>query len=460
MTPEQIAAGARTVAHLASYFEEFKGTTREWIEEARAGRRGYFAPTEEEAVRRLQVSFWLARNALFEVVTSFRDDAELPEELRPAAFLVAYAAAVLLVDAARFLRESFEPLPLVRHKLNEPEPQFGIPEGTYDTVQRSLTSTRHAWHLYHATRYFDQCAAELRAEAADPLLVPVLAVIERLGSRVRVPAVRYVRAKLRVRTRRTIGRLRYGLLGRALYGVQKLVSSMAAEISTRPGYHPNLPEAIAARLRRLLEPGDVLITRKEHVATNYFLPGYWKHAALYLGTPEELTRLGIADHEHVRPRWSRLLASDGPDSDHVLEALKDGVWIRSVASPLSADAVVAIRPRLSPDDVAEALARGLFHEGKPYDFDFDFTRADRLVCTEVVYRSYDGVGGVGFPLTRRAGRLTLSAEDLVGMSLARAHFEPVAVFAPADDSRLVRGKKAKATLTRIIDRFESASAKS
>jgi hypothetical protein len=449
MKPEEITAGARTVSHLAEYFEELKQAAHELIKAARASGRGYFTPGEEEAVRRLQISYWKSRAALFEVVGSFRQDTELAEELRPDAFLVAFGAAVLLVDAARFLREAFEPLPLVREKLNEPEPCFGIPAGTYDTVQQSLTSPLHAWHLYHALRYFEDHAAELRARAADPLMAGVLAVIERLKSRLEVPAAGYLKARLRVRARGALGRLRYGLLGQALYGMQKLVASMVAGIYTRPGHHPHLPQAVVDRLRRLLRPGDVLITRKEHAATNYFLPGYWKHAALYLGTPAALRRLGIADHENVRPRWSRLLSPEERQPRRVLEAMKDGVWIRSLASPLLADAVVAIRPRLSRDDVAAALVRGLSHEGKPYDFDFDFTRADRLVCTEVVYRSYDGIGGMRFELTRRAGRLTLSAEDLVRMALERTQFEPLAVFAPTHSAQLVSGRRAQAALEQV-----------
>ncbi len=59
--------------------------------------------------------------------------------------------------------------------------------------------------------------------------------------------------------------------------------------------------------------------------TNYFLPGFWPHAALYLGDPEMLSQMGIAEHEHVRPRWARLLAADPKEPRRVLEALKDGV---------------------------------------------------------------------------------------------------------------------------------------
>jgi len=446
MTPEEIVAGARTVGNLADYFREFKRTVGEMVREGRASRRGYFTPGEDEVVRRLQISYWHARNALFEVVTSFRDDTRLPDELRPDAFLVAFGAAVLLVDAARFLRESFEPLPIVREKLDEPEPYFGIPKGTYATVQKSLTGARHAWHLYHANRYFEEHQAELQARAAGTLLEPVWAVIDRLRNRLEVPAGQYVKARLQVRARRLGGWLCHGLLGRAVYGVQKLVASMAADISTRPSHQPKLPDEVAAELCELLEPGDVLITRKEHVATNYFLPGYWKHAALYLGDPAGLRRLGIWEHEHVRPRWSRLLDSEDGQSRRALEALKDGVWIRPIASPFSVDAVVAMRPRLAPAELGEALTRGLFHEGKPYDFDFDFTRSDRLVCTEVVYRAFDGIGGIHFELTPRAGRLTLTAKDLIRMSLAAKHFHLLAVYSPAHHPRLQRGPAAESVL--------------
>jgi hypothetical protein len=88
----------------------------------------------------------------------------------------------------------------------------------------------------------------------------------------------------------------------------------------------------------------------------------------------------------------------------------------------------------------------LFHEGKPYDFDFDFTRSDRLVCTEVVYRSYEGVGGLRFELTRRAGRLTLAAEDLLNMALERNGFELLAIYAPGRCTRLCTESEAEQVL--------------
>ena len=101
---------------------------------------------------------------------------------------------------------------------------------------------------------------------------------------------------------------------------------------------------------------------------------------------------------------------------------------------------------LSNDQVSEALTRAVTHEGKPYDFDFDFTRADRLVCTEVVYRCYEGIGGIGFELARRAGRMTLAAEDILRMARNRQGFEPVAAYCRDHAGRVVTAGEVDAIL--------------
>ena len=131
--------------------------------------------------------------------------------------------------------------------------------------------------------------------------------------------------------------------------------------------------------------------------------------------------------------------------------MKDGVWIRSLTSPFRSNSIAVLRPRISTAHVAEALARGLFHEGKPYDFNFDFTHSERLVCTEVVYRAYEGIGDLSFKLAKRAGRMTLAAEDLVQMALDRNGLEPVAAFAPTHDSGIAVGGNAGELLAQTRD---------
>jgi hypothetical protein len=335
----------------------------------------------------------------------------------------------VLVDAARFLRHNCDDRPVVVEKLNEPEPNFGIPPGTYDCIQASLTSPVHAWHLYHAREYWNQNQKSLTDLARGTELEPLVEIVQRYRALNDVGLQRYAVSRARVSARRllTSGR---DLIGKALYGLQKAVSELISGRYTQRGHAPQLPEDVADQVRKLIQPGDVFINRKEYAITNYFLPGYWPHAAFYIGRTDQLEQMGFAVHANGQPRWRRLLECDDCDSGRVVEALKDGVWIRSLASPFAADAIAVIRPRLPAGDVAQAIGRALFHDGKPYDFDFDFTRSDRLVCTEVVYRSYDGLAGITFPLSRRAGRMTLSAEDLLRLALIGQYFEVVAAYAP------------------------------
>ncbi len=80
-------------------------------------------------------------------------------------------------------------------------------------------------------------------------------------------------------------------------------------------------------------------------------------------------------------------------------------------------------------------------EGKPYDFNFDFTHSEQLVGTEVVYRDYEGIGDLSFKLATRADRMTLAAKDLVQMAQDHNGFEPVAGLAPTHDPGITVGDK-------------------
>jgi len=434
-------AGAATVLTVAEQFERLKQLAGVLSEAAFSSDRGYFTPSEDEEVRHLLVSYWQSRNALLEVVLEMKDARHIDSN-----FLVGYAGALVLVDAARFLHSNFDDRTVVREKLNEPAPHFGIPGGLYDTVQASLVNPVHTWHLYHATKYFDQNRELLVGLCTGTPLEDLPGLIESLQDANGMSLSAYAVLGARVQARQLVDLVKEDLLQRALYGLQKSVSSAVANVYTVRHHEPGLPREIESRLRELLRPGDVLIVRKEHALTNYFLPGYWPHAALYLGTCNELSAAGFGDHEHVRPHWEHLLECDAGEPSRVHEAMKDGVRVRTLNSPFGSDAITVLRPRLELEEIYTAMARGMFHTGKSYDFDFDFTRADRLVCTEVVYRSYEGVGDMRFDLTRRAGRMTLSAEDLIGMAISGRHFDAVATYAPPEFSELKTGPGATEAL--------------
>jgi hypothetical protein len=114
------------------------------------------------------------------------------------------------------------------------------------------------------------------------------------------------------------------------------------------------------------------------------------------------------------------------------------------------DAFLLLRPRYSsPQQQKEAVEHALQHEGKLYDFEFDFTRSDRLVCTEVVYRSLEGHDGFHFDLIRKAGRVTLPAEDLLRQALDSGRMDVIAV-AGLKGNHFYEGTRAAGIVTRTL----------
>jgi hypothetical protein len=184
----------------------------------------------------------------------------------------------------------------------------------------------------------------------------------------------------------------------------------------RPPHRGLISPEQVADLRSELRPGDILIERRNWYISNSLLPGFWPHAALYLGTPEQLAELGLAADPRASPHMPDFDGQDALGRDYaVIEAIGEGVIFTSLEQSVGeADAVAVLRPNLSVAALREALARALSHRGKEYDFDFDFQTTDRLVCTELLFRTYDGI--LRLPAMRSImGQPRLAAVDYVAM---------------------------------------------
>ncbi|MEP7157469.1 MAG: YiiX/YebB-like N1pC/P60 family cysteine hydrolase, partial [Betaproteobacteria bacterium] len=100
----------------------------------------------------------------------------------------------------------------------------------------------------------------------------------------------------------------------------------------------------------------------------------------------------------------------------VIEAVSEGVVFSAFEHTADADAFAVLRPRLANAEKASAIFRAFKYSGRPYDFDFDFQTDAALVCTELVYKSYEPqapVKGIKFPLVEVLGRLAMPANLIV-----------------------------------------------
>ena len=393
---------------------------------------GYFKPDLEEKINSWLVEFVSVRESLWEVLSLVEKTAnkslhEIKTEDDYQYFFLAYVAACLIVRCDRLLLEDFATHKLVQRKLNEGILERNIPRKIYTKIYNSFIDVDNAFKMLTAMNFAKEhrenifkyiSTSSLKALAQHlPRYESYLDPSRRNYFRRLVAFVRHVfRRKAAVIKQNT----EFGLLESSGRAVSEFVNKQ----------NKNVTPEILASARNLLQAGDVIVTRHKYALSNVFLPGYWPHVAFYIGNQQQREQLGV----QLPATTQNGIAIE---SIETFEALKDGVLFRKLESTLHVDAFVILRPKLKPEEIKRGIERVLEHEGKKYNFNFDFFRADRLVCTELIYRAYDGIANFVIPLKERAGRPTLSAEDLIELSLESSLFIPVALYDASQHNEVV-----------------------
>lgn len=154
-----------------------------------------------------------------------------------------------------------------------------------------------------------------------------------------------------------------------------------------------------------LQAGDILLEKTPFRLTDKLIPGYWGHAAVWIGTEAELKELGIWENPLVvryrdEIREGRL----------VVEALRSGVEMNTLKHFLNIDSIGVLRkPDLSREARANTVIQALRQVGKPYDYNFDVESKGRVYCSKLVYLSYSGID---WPTKRSLGRTTFTPDDV------------------------------------------------
>ena len=387
--------------------------------------RGDFRPAEDEAIGFWFARFLTARDNLWAVINDVRQKIDQKEDLR--FFLIGYAAVCLLIKIDRVLLFQVGDHSLVQRKLNEAFPEYRIPRKQFTTIFSAFVDQANVLAIRDAIQFARKNRRKLLRLRDDPDVGFIAAELGELETSLNPSKLSYLK--------RAWSYVSHKWRRRGVVSVERLFAAMlegfgraASEMCERD--NKRVTPGVRQSMANFLQPGDVIVTRHAKALTNLFLPGFWPHAALYVGTPAQREASGI----EVDPDKEQLWIGDVC----VLEALKDGVRLRPLGQTLSVDTFVILRPNLEPESINRAVERAMQHEGKMYNFDFDFFNSDRIVCTEVIYRAYDGLEDLVIPLCERAGRKTFSAEDLLDYALDTHAFSPVAIFGVKDCPESVR----------------------
>jgi 1-acyl-sn-glycerol-3-phosphate acyltransferase len=410
---EQFASDERALVAVIDGLAGLETKFRAFEADLLAGRRSYYTQADDDEIRRMLVTFLSYRAALLRTVWKYQRHADLADDReRLRALLLHYAAAAVAYDySARFVH-AFEDQESAVKKLNEAEPRWDLPAGTYNLIRANLANIEHrrwletGWKNYRRTLPDWSTAGLTEGEP----FAKFHAAITLAAKNTAELSTRLFSYKVGTALADVTGAAKGGY-----YRASSTVSTLIGDTKIREPRHGKslITPELLERLRPMLQPGDILIERRNWYLSNAFLPGYWPHSALYVGTAEQLRAAGFDKDTRIQQHLETFSRPDAKGHEPaIIEAISEGVVFTTVEHSIGeADSVAVLRPQLTPLEKREVIARAFDHVGKPYDFDFDFFSSDKLVCTEVVYRAFSGY--IDFPLVEILGRKTLPAIDIV-----------------------------------------------
>jgi 1-acyl-sn-glycerol-3-phosphate acyltransferase len=405
-------ADESALGNIITGLHELEIKARVMQSEFATGQRDWYRQADDDAVRQLLASYVGYRTALLRIIWRYQDYERVNDaRLRLRAFLASYSGACTLYDASFKFVRLFEGAPNAIRKLNEPEPLWNIPPDLFDTVRRSLANPDNARLLRQARRRYaewrDAFARHALVEGAPfNSLHGAIAASELTMKQFSIETFVAAASSPLTDARDTSKS--------AIYRAQTFISTWIGDTKVREPRGGALIRPQQVReLRAKLQPGDVMLERRNWFLSNAFLPGYWPHSALYVGTAEEVRKLGLDRDPRVQKHWSEFVQHDEHGRERVIiEAVSEGVVFTALEHSVGeADSAAFLRPNISAERIKEGIARAFNHVGKPYDFEFDFFSTDKLVCSELVYRAYDG--DIHFPLVEVMGRKTLPPVEIV-----------------------------------------------
>lgn len=165
----------------------------------------------------------------------------------------------------------------------------------------------------------------------------------------------------------------------------------------------------AELLRSVLQPFDIVLMKSPHHLTDQFIPGYFGHVGIWLGS------------ELAAEMKGKTTVKDSIKGRAMVEVLRSGVKISTMHDFADGDIFLIIRPVNLSEKLKENIVHNIYKQlGKDYDFNFDIESPEAITCTELVYLAYDFVD---WKIRYTWSRFTLSPDDLAFTAIKDPLFE-------------------------------------
>ncbi len=202
--------------------------------------------------------------------------------------------------------------------------------------------------------------------------------------------------------------------GETGFGAARVVGTVIGVIPWFPGkLHQH--QLASLEISRKMRPLDILLRRQSSNPANLIIPGYWSHAAVWLGTEEQLREADLWDHPAIKDFQEEIMQGKS-----IYEARYNGLNFTTLEDFLNLDEAAVLRVkdlRLEEIENVALIYRRLSQQRyKPYDYGFDLMTPERVVCTEIIFQSY---AHINWPRNRVAGRTVLRPDDIAELAFYR-----------------------------------------
>jgi hypothetical protein len=344
--------------------------------------------------------------------------------------ILSLSVAVTLYDTTLYTYHQFHGNPKLRRLLNESDSAFRRENDTFDKSIEGLFSMKNILYFNRAIKIFKTYYLENASRNDDSELQKASHVIQAsyLYYHFKNPDTANLKkdffllliTRIKISAKAKYDFFRY-MANSVVYNGSKLFGNIVGGFQKRHGFLHH-DQNFLATVEGKIRPMDILLEKTPFRLTDQFIPGYWGHAAIYIGTQEDRERLGLWEHELVQK-----YAEEIEDGKYVVEALRDRVKMNSLDhfSDIDDFALLRLRTEMTDKQIAEHILRALSHVGKKYDFNFDVETGDKIVCSELHYRTYIDIH---FNTSTYLGRSTISVDQVAEQARSNMPFSPVLLY--------------------------------
>lgn len=340
------------------------------------------------------------------------------------AVMLSLSAALLLYDNYLLAISIFEEDQKLRRVLNTRDSGYGIGQDELNKITSSYNSYSKRKRVQKALIFYSKRVVALSKQMQnDEYFKSLKLLIDQSPSyhlTLRKKGIFYLFGrKLQFMNAISSDKL-YSYANDGLNLFSKFFGNSIGLIESRKGLLYNRADVLNF-LNSTLKAGDILLEKTPFRLTDKFIPGYWGHAAIWIGTESELKQLKIWHHPVVKKYHDKIR-----QGNLVVEALRPGVELNSLQHFINVDDLAILRDtKMDNKTRAERIILALRQIGKEYDFNFDVETTDKIVCSELIYIVYTDIN---WPTNKTLGRFTISPDNVASKALNSGPLKLISLF--------------------------------